>query len=75
MDRTYDIFEIFPDGTMIWRASITGLDPAVRKFKELAHGGANEFRLMHLPTHTVIATTKNVPPQSKPPQQTPPQNA
>ena len=74
MDRSYDVFEIFPDGSMIWRASVAGLEPAVRKFKELSRGGANEFRLMHLPTHTVIATTKTVPPQSKPPQQTRPQD-
>jgi hypothetical protein len=67
MDRTYDVFEIFADGAMIWRASITGLEPAVRKFKELAHRSANEFRLMHLPTHAVIATTRNVPPKAKAP--------
>jgi hypothetical protein len=68
MDRLYDVFEIFPDGAMIWRASVAGLEAAVRKFKELAHGSANEFRLMHLPTHAVIATTRSVPPQAKPPQ-------
>jgi hypothetical protein len=65
MDRAYDVFEIFTDGSMIWRASITGLEPAIRKFKELAHSSANEFRLMHLPTHAVIATTRNVAPAPK----------
>jgi hypothetical protein len=56
MLRTYDVFEILPDENLIWRATIEGHESAIEKFKQVATGGANEFRLMHLATKTVIAT-------------------
>lgn len=56
MNRVYDAFEVLPDGTMLWRATITGHKDAIDELQELAKGSANEFRLMHLPTKTIIAT-------------------
>ncbi len=61
MDRTYDIFERFADGTMLWKSSVVGHDAAVLKLKAMAQQGPNEFRLMHIATNTVIATLKSRP--------------
>jgi hypothetical protein len=56
MLRTYDLFEILPDNDVLWRATITGHEDAIQKLQQLASGSAHEFRLVHLPTKTVIAT-------------------
>lgn len=56
MERTYDIFENMPDGSLLWRAAIPGHDGAIQKLRELAAKSPNEFRLMHIATNTVIAT-------------------
>jgi hypothetical protein len=56
MDRSYDLFEIFPDGSALWRGAVVGHEDAIRKLKELATTTTNEMRLMHVPTKTVIAT-------------------
>jgi hypothetical protein len=55
MERTYDVFERLPDGTMLWKCAAVGHEEAIRKLKELAGRGVNEFRLMHVATNTVIA--------------------
>ncbi len=56
MTREYDAFEVLPDGALIWKATITGHEDAINKLKEVAKGNTNEFRLMHIPSRTVIAT-------------------
>jgi hypothetical protein len=56
MNRVYDAFEVLPNGSLIWRATVTGHEDAIDKLQEVAKGSANEFRLIHLPTKTVIAT-------------------
>jgi hypothetical protein len=56
MDRAYDVFEVLSDGVSIWRATIYGEEDAIRKLDELAKGQSNEFRLIHRPTLTVIAS-------------------
>jgi hypothetical protein len=56
MNREYDAFEVLPDGSLIWKATITGHEDAIKKLKEVAKDNTNEFRLMHLPSKTVIAT-------------------
>jgi hypothetical protein len=60
VDRDYDLFEIMPDGTPLWRQAVTGHDNAISALKELASKTKNEVRIMHLPTSSVIATV-NVP--------------
>jgi hypothetical protein len=55
LDREYDLFEILPDGFPMWRATVTGLENATRKLKELAAQTANEVRVMHLPSNSIIA--------------------
>jgi hypothetical protein len=53
--RQYDLFEIFPDGSPLWRESVTGLEDATRRLKELSSQTKNEVRAIHIPTKTVIA--------------------
>ncbi len=62
MDRDYDLFEVFPDGSLIWRGSVTGHEKAIRRLQELAALTDNEFRVMHVPTNTLIASTKRSKP-------------
>jgi hypothetical protein len=57
MNREYDIFEILPDGSPIWREVIIGHENAVRRLQELAGRTSNEMRVMHVPTNTIIAST------------------
>ncbi len=56
MLRTYDLFEVMPDGDLIWRAKIEGHESAVHELQQAARRSANEFRLMHIPSMTLIAT-------------------
>jgi hypothetical protein len=56
MERDYDLFEVLPDGTPMWREAVTGHEAAIRKLQELSARTTNEVRVMHLPTNTLIAT-------------------
>jgi hypothetical protein len=56
MNREYDAFEVLPDGTLMWKATVVGHEDVVEKLKEVAKDSPNEFRLMHVQTKTVIAT-------------------
>jgi hypothetical protein len=56
MNREYDAFEVLPDGTLVWKATVVGHEDAIKKLKEIAKGNTNEFRLMHLRSKTVVAT-------------------
>jgi hypothetical protein len=58
VDRSYDLFEIFPDGSALWKGAVVGHENAIQKLKELAAATTNEVRLMHVGTNTVIATMK-----------------
>ena len=55
MERSYDIFEVMPDGSLMWRAEVTGHENAVAKLKHLAAQTTNELLVMHLATKAVIA--------------------
>ena len=61
MDRNYDLFEILPDGSPIWRCTVAGHETAVQQLRELARQTDNEVRILHLASSTVIAVL-NVPP-------------
>lgn len=56
MDREYDLFEKLPDGSLIWRAVVTGHESAIAKLRELADYTTNEVRVMHMPTKSIVAT-------------------
>lgn len=55
MERTYDIFELLPDGHSIWRCSIVGVEPAIQRIRELGGKSQNEFRVMHLESKSLVA--------------------
>jgi hypothetical protein len=55
VDRNYDLFEILPDGSPIWKCTVAGHEPALQQLKELAKRTDNEVRIMHLATNTIIA--------------------
>jgi len=46
MRREYDVFEKFPDGSTLWRASVRGHYEANRKMDELAERSPNQFFTM-----------------------------
>lgn len=57
MDRQYDLFQVLPDGTLLWREAVVGHRAAIEKLEHLALLESCEFQLLHLPEKTVIATT------------------
>jgi hypothetical protein len=57
MDHEYDLFEIYPDGSPVWRDVVSGKEKAILKLRELSAETANEVRVMHLPTSTVVAAS------------------
>ena len=50
MRRVYDIFECFPDGPTLWRASMQGRFEAERRRQELAEHSGNEFFIIDVQT-------------------------
>lgn len=56
MDREYDLFQVLPDGTLLWREAVVGHEAAIEKLKRLALLESCEFQLLYLPDKTVIAT-------------------
>jgi hypothetical protein len=55
LDREYDLFEKFPDGSIVWRSSVVGHEKAIRALKELASKTSNECCVMYTPTKSLIA--------------------
>lgn len=43
MVREYDLFEKFPDGSSLWRASVSGLGNARLQLHELTRRSENQF--------------------------------
>jgi|HubBroStandDraft_2_1064218.scaffolds.fasta_scaffold1275794_1 hypothetical protein len=57
MNNEYDIFELRPDGSLIWRQVIRGQQNARDRLNDLAAQVPNEFLLIHLRTDTIVAST------------------
>ena len=55
MDREYDIFERQPDDSLLWRASVSGLENARLKLHEFTKDTTTEFLAMYAPTREVVA--------------------
>ena len=55
VDRNYDLFEILPDGSPLWRCAVAGHEDALQQLRELAKHTDNEVRIMHLASNTIIA--------------------
>jgi hypothetical protein len=60
VNREYDIFEKLPDGSVRWRAFVSGLDDAKAKLSELGRVSANEHFAIHTPSKEIVARV-NVP--------------
>jgi hypothetical protein len=58
--RKYDLFELFPDGYVLWRGTIKGLKKAIIELQELAAHTKHEVQLIYAPNNAVIAK-RNVP--------------
>jgi hypothetical protein len=43
MIREYDLFEKFPDGSSLWRASVWGLEGTCLHLRRLAENSGNQF--------------------------------
>jgi hypothetical protein len=59
LERQYDLFEILPDHTPMWRGVVHGHENAIRQLQELAKTTTNEVRVMHIASNAVIATMNN----------------
>ncbi len=55
MNREYDLFEKFPDGSTIWRDFVVGLEVARQRLQHLAQESTNEFFAIHTPTKEIVA--------------------
>ncbi len=53
--RKYDLFELFPDGYVLWRGTIKGLKKAIIELQDLAAHTKHEVQLMYAPNNAVIA--------------------
>jgi hypothetical protein len=58
--RKYDLFELFPDGYVLWRGTVKGLEKATIELEELATHTKHEVQLMYAPNNALIAK-RNVP--------------
>jgi hypothetical protein len=63
MDRTYDIFEMLPDGSLLWRACVLGTQNVSGVLAEIGKKTPNECVAMNIDTKVVIARV-NVKPES-----------
>jgi hypothetical protein len=61
VDREYDVFEKFPDGTHIWRAFVKGLIEARARVAELSEMSPNEFYAIHTPSKEIVASSAKRP--------------
>jgi len=55
MQRDYDLFEQFPDGSPMWRGRAAGIPEVRRQLSELSQKTRNECFAMHLATKEVVA--------------------
>jgi len=54
MIREYDLFEKFPDGSSLWRASVWGLEGAHLHLRRLAEKSGNQFYAIELISGKII---------------------
>jgi len=55
MEREYDLFELFPDGTPTWRGHASGLQSVRLKLQEISKTTTNECFALYLPTKEIVA--------------------
>lgn len=55
MQKEYDLFELLPDGSPLWRCRVTGLNQVDAKLREIAAETARECFAIYLPTKEIVA--------------------
>jgi hypothetical protein len=61
VDREYDIFEVHPNGDLLWRECVFGLENARRKVAALGQHSKNQFFATHTPTQEIVARANHEP--------------
>ena len=54
VNRTYDLFELMPNGEVLWVCAVTGLEAARRQLSALGKRDGNEYLLMHVLTSEIV---------------------
>ena len=54
VDREYDIFEVYPNGDLLWRVCVAGLENARLKVAEMGRQSNNRFFATHTPTKEIV---------------------
>jgi hypothetical protein len=57
MTHEYDLFEKFPDGSSLWRASVIGLEGARMHVSALAQRTSNTFYAMNVESGKIVPLT------------------
>jgi hypothetical protein len=60
----FDIFEVFPDGSYVWRACVSGKYQKERKLQELAETSDNKFCAVNLAAGETVPVNGQSPPQT-----------
>lgn len=55
MNRKYDLFEKFPDGSSLWRACVIGLEDTRLHMFDLARRSSNQFYAMNVGNGKIVA--------------------
>ena len=55
MKNEHDLFEKFPDGSSLWRDSVSGFETTRLRLQELARRSENQFYAINLTTGEVLA--------------------
>lgn len=61
MNRTYDLFEQMPNGEVLWRGCVSGLEAARSELAALAGRNGHEYLLMHVLTSEIMERVKKAP--------------
>lgn len=56
MRHEYDLFEKFPDGSSLWRASAKGLESARHHLADLARHSSNQFYAINVVSGKVVCS-------------------
>jgi hypothetical protein len=54
MEHEYDLFEKFPDGSSLWRDSVSGIELTCLRIEEMARRSGNRFYAIDLTTGEVL---------------------
>jgi hypothetical protein len=57
MTYEYDLFEKFPDGSSLWRASVIGLEGARIHVSSIAQRSPNSFYAMNVESGKIVPLT------------------